>query len=61
MKKTAGLAYKLREEESHELDMLMQEGSHMLLYKEEDSKEKNNRGKKAPKEERALRKVIRKL
>ncbi len=60
-KKVAGTAHKLHEEEgSAELDALMQEGASVLLYKEEESEEKN-KTKKASKVERLTHALLRKL
>ena len=60
LQKAPGEAYKLHEEEVPEIDQLMQEASQVLYYKEEGEERKGSK-KKAPKEERHMRNVIKKL
>ncbi len=61
-KKTAGKVHKLHEQEgSAELDVLMQEGAHMVYYKEEDQEQRTDKKNKESKEERHMRALIKKL
>lgn len=60
LQKAPGKAHKLHEEEASFVDELMQEASKVLYYKEEDE-QKGGPQKKAPKKERALLTVLKKL
>ena len=60
--KAPGVAHKLHEEEeTTELDKLMQEASSVLFYKNEQAEAAGKKGKKAPKDERQMLKVLKKL
>ncbi len=62
LQKAPGEAHKLHENESSlELDQLMQEASQVLYYKEEEGGEQKGSKQKAPKEERQMLKVLKKL
>ena len=63
LQKVSGEAHKLHEEEmSAELDTLMQEAAQVLYYKEEDAAaQKRGAKRKAPKEERHMLKILKKL
>lgn len=62
LKRAPGKAHKLNTEQEHtELDTLMEEAASVLLYKEEDQKERTKSGQKIPKEERQMLKILKKL
>lgn len=61
VQKAPGKAHKLHEKETPAIDELMQEASKVLYYKEEDVQERDSSHKKAPKKERALLNVLKKL
>ncbi|MBA3751567.1 NYN domain-containing protein [Candidatus Dependentiae bacterium] len=61
-KKAPGKAHKLNElEESTELDTLMQEGSSVLFYKDEENEEAYDASKKKSRHEKKIQKIVKKL